>query len=458
MMVEKKFRDTIKRYNMLDKGDTVIAAVSGGADSMVMLHLLLRLKGELSLNVIVCHLNHGLRGAESKRDFKFVRDAATRLPLNFEGRTLRKGALKEKGRSTQEAAREARYGFFMETAKKHGAQRVALGHTLDDQAETALMRFIKGSALGGLSGIPPVRDIFIRPLIDVSREDIEGFASENGVDYITDSTNLSTKYLRNKVRLGLIPYIRENFNCNITETLARTVRVLAEDRDFLEKYAHDACARAILEQDKRQVVLDRLYLAGLHKAVASRVFLMAASSLTGEDIYSVHVDSFMDMVAGDNPSASLRLPGGLRALREYDRLILTRTRLKPPKPFEVALKIPGATAVKGAGVFNSSILKKPPASLAGAPDEAYFDLEEAGGGLTLRPMEPGDRIVPFGMKGHKKIKEIFIEQKVPKERRSAYPLLCKGDVILWIPGIRRSGLFKVTGRTNRVLKISWSPK
>ncbi|HAO93853.1 MAG: tRNA lysidine(34) synthetase TilS [Deltaproteobacteria bacterium GWB2_55_19] len=456
-MIEKTFRNTIKRLGLLRKGDAVLAAVSGGADSIVMLRLLSTVKDELGLKLSVCHLNHNMRGAESMRDLEFVKKTARGLGLKFIGKTLGKGALVLKGKSLQEAAREERYAFFEDAAKKTGADRIALGHTLDDQAETVLLRLLKGASLSGLSGIPPVRAPFIRPLIEVKREEIERYAADEGIDFVIDSTNNTPKYLRNSVRLALIPFLEKNYNCSVKETLARTARVLAFDDAFIDGAADEAFP-ALIERGKGYLALDRLKILSLHRAVSSRVFLKALGSFdpaSASDLSSAHVEAFHAIVDGRSPSASIKLPCGIVLRREYDRVIIARGTPVKRKPFEKILKVPGRTVIPGCGAFVAEVSNKRPKSIVTGVDTIYLDLDEAGDGLFLRPFIPGDRIVPFGMTGHKKIKDILIDAKAPRHTRQSIPLLLRGGDVIWVAGVKRSDLFRVTGKTARVLKVEW---
>ncbi|MBI5587747.1 MAG: tRNA lysidine(34) synthetase TilS [Deltaproteobacteria bacterium] len=452
-----KIRDTIVRHGMLSGGETVIVSVSGGADSTVLLRLLTELKEEYSLRLIVSHLNHNLRGKESLRDMMFVKALSKKLGLEFAGKTLAAGEFKKAEGSLQEAARDKRYAFLEETAGKYGAGRIALGHTEDDQAETVLMRLLKGSSLAGLAGIPPVRGPFIRPLIEVTRVEIEEYAREKGVGYLIDSSNLTDKYLRNDIRLNLIPYLKQRYNPNIVETIARTASVLASDDDYLEKEALRVLPEAVLERKKGRVVLDRKRLLALHEALSARVFLSAAGFLFKRaDISSTHINSFRDVINGKKPNAVADLPG-LRLAREYDRMIISIEVGEKPVFFSSVLKVPGRTTVKGAGVvFEARLLKKVPPKLSLDGKTAYFDYDEIEGPIAIRQMVPGDRMVPFGMKGHKKLKEIFIEKKVPRPLRAKIPLLTSGGEILWAAGVRHSDFCKVKKATKRVLKVEVS--
>ena len=453
-----RVRKTAAKHKLLSRGDVVLAAVSGGADSVVMLHLLCALSRELSLKIVVFHLNHNLRGAEAAMDMAFVRRLAKRLGLAFEGRKLKKGELS--GPSVQEAAREARYRLLKEAAAGHGATRIALGHTLDDQAETVLMRVIKGAG-AGIAGIPPARGPYIRPLIDVSRADIEAYAAAHDIKFVTDSSNLKTGYLRNDVRLNLIPYLRKNYNPNITGALVRLSAISRDDSEFIDAYARAAFKDAVVSKSRKKVVLDRARLTGLHMALKSRVLMMAVWYLAGEsDIYSTHITSCVNVVDGAAPNVAIDLPGGVTLSREYGRVVVTTEALPGPLCYSVALKAPGTTVVKESGyTFKAVLLKKPPASFDGGNLAAYFDADAflASGPYSFRQMEPGDRMVPLGMKGRKKIKEIFIENKVPLRQRYSLPLLCSKDEVIWAVGVKRSDRFKVGPMTRRVLRIEARP-
>jgi tRNA(Ile)-lysidine synthase len=450
----KKVKDAIVTNGMLDKGDTVIVAVSGGVDSMVLLHVLNRMRKDFDLSLVVCHLNHGLRGKESDRDFRLVRKTCEGIGLKFEGKRLKAGELKLEKGSLQEAARIKRYEFFEDAAKKHSAKKIALGHTIDDQAETVLMRVIKGSSLTGLAGIPPVRGPFIRPLIGIKKEELKRFAEEEGIGYVEDSSNLSPKYLRNDLRLNLIPAIKR-YNPNLAETLARTASVLSDDDECLESLALELMPGMIIKKGQAGLVLDRQGLTKIHKSLAARVFLKAVALLRDKsDTYSVHVKSFLRILNGKSVSSSVSLPGGLKVRREYDKVIILTRPLTKVKPFDRTVNVPGITRL-GEHVLKATILNRPPGNFACNDNMAYFDYTAIKGPLNLRSIMPGDRMTPFGMKGSKKLKEILIEKKIPRVSRPEIPLLCHEKDILWAVCVRRSELLRVKRGTKKILKIEY---
>jgi tRNA(Ile)-lysidine synthase len=441
---------------MLEAGMKVAAAVSGGVDSSVMLHLLWSLKDAFDLKIVVCHLDHGMRGEESRRDFEFVKTLADRLGFPFEGGTLEPGAIKMRaGESIQAAAREARYEFLEKAAEKHGALKIALGHTMDDQAETVLMRFLKGSSTGGLSGMRAKRGMLIRPLIEVTRVEVERFAETRGISFVHDSTNLKPGYLRNDVRLNLIPFIKEKFNPNITETLARAAAIIGHDDEYLGKEAYLYYDAALVKAGEDTISLDRRVLIKTPPALLTRVFLFSAWSLKdGATLLSRHLEACLSAVSGPKPNTKLDLPGGLRLLREYESVRLTRRPAEEVKKFSVELEVPGATVVEEIDLsIRTILLDKPPDNFGKDPFVAFFDFSTARGPLVLRSKRLGDRIRPIGMKGHKKLKDVFIDLKVPLCRRAKVPVLTSGDEVLWAVGVKQAESSKVTPDSKKVLKV-----
>lgn len=457
-----KVSKTIKRLCLMGKGASVIASVSGGADSCVMLYLLNSLKEELSFQLTVFHLNHNLRGAESRRDYEFVRGLARGLGLRFIGKTLRKGELKKPGVSPQEAARKRRYEMLEAVLRQCKADRVCLGHTLDDQAETVLMRLMKGTSLTGLCGIPPERGPYVRPLIEVSRAEVEEFARLKGIKYVVDSTNLIPKYLRNDIRLNLIPFLKKMYNPNLIETLGKVSAVLRQDDAFIEKAAIRAYPFTVIKKTKTSVFLSRERLLRTDRAVSSRVFLKACRELKGTvELLGPHILSFHSVVENKRPSAAADLAEGLRVVGRYAEVVITVKPAEKARPFDKPLKIPGITGLRSGlpeGYSLKASLIKGPLRPSKGEKAAFFDYEALKGlKLRVRSFRPGDRLIPFGMEGHKKLKEVFIDAKIPMQDRPKVPLLTAKGEILWAAGVRRSALFPVIRSTKTVLKLEMVP-
>ncbi len=448
-------RDTIRKYSMVKQGQRVLAGVSGGPDSMAMLHALYSLRCELGIELAVAHLNHNLRGHESRRDMEFVRAKAAQYGLEFFGRRLGKGTLRRtRSGGPQAAARQKRLSFLHETARKFGAARIALGHTMDDQAETMLMRFMKGSGLAGLSGIWPLRGLHMKPLIHVSRAEVMRFIEEEGIDFVVDSSNLKDDYLRNRIRHHLLPYLQENYNPSIIESLARTAESLRHDNDYIEAIAGHL--GVLVKKTRTKIVLDAARLRDLHQALLTRVFLGAAGTLGQRaSISSAHIEAFTSLVKGKRPNTEVTLPRGIHAWREYGRVVISTRPPAGTGPFEVELMVPGKTVIKGVGGISVTLLDAPPGRFS--PSSAYFDAATVPEPLVARSFRPGDRIRPLGMVGTKKIKEIFIDERVPFQKRGTTPIVAAGGEVLWVAGLRQSRAYSLTEKTGRVLQLSFRP-
>lgn len=339
MTIRDKAKRTIDRFRMLSPGDTVLVGVSGGPDSMALLYLLMDIKDEYGITLKIAHLNHGFR-KEAAEEAEFVRERAVSLGLEAVIRFIDVPSIKEReGLSSQEAAREARYAFFKESAGETGANKVALAHTSDDQAETVLIRLLRGSGPLGLSGIPPVREIkrqgsgvgsleplIIRPLIDCSRKEIEGYLSEKGIPFVTDSSNLKMDYMRNRVRMELIPFL-EGYNPNIKETLVRTAELVHQDNQFLEMEGERAYegARSKGEGARDTTTLDFKATKELHPAILSRVVRKAIGEIKGDlkRISFRHISDILDLLDSGEGRWSLHLPD-VTVSREHDKLLFKK--------------------------------------------------------------------------------------------------------------------------------------
>ena len=464
-MIVDKVKKTIRDHAMIDRGDAVLLCVSGGVDSMALLDIFLSIKDDLNLSLSVCHLNHNLRGAESARDQRFVEKVVQEKGLEFYTRTLSEGELTGTGGSIQDRARVARYAFFIEAATKLGAARIALAHNLDDQAETVLMRLLKGTSLKGLRGIPAVRGPYIRPLIEAARAEIEEYAKVRGVEFVEDSSNESTKYLRNQLRLELIPLLEKDYNPAVKEALSSLSASLKRDYAFIEHEAELLFARA-REDDQDGVGAGRLafsrkLLVEAPDALSTRVFLRAVEEVKGDtlDFYAVHVDAFLSLLASIDPGASVDLPGGLRLRRVYEEVILeAEAEDASADVYDVELALPGDTPLGGTcETFKAEILDGA-SRIEEDNHTAFFDLDSLSAidaPLRVRCFRPGDRMRPMGLRGTKKLKDIFVDDKVAKLKRGSVPLLVSGEEVLWIAGVRQSDRAKLTSKTTKTLKITW---
>jgi len=461
-MLFNQVKRTVDRYHLLEKGDRLIVGVSAGVDSMVLLHLLNTYREAFDLSLIVAHVNHGLRPEESEKEAELVQKASERLGLPFEyGRFNVKEFQKLGGLSPQDAARRIRFHFFHDLLKKHYAQKIALGHNADDQVETVLLRLIRGSGLQGLKGILPIREgKVIRPLLEVWRGEIESFAIEKKISFLLDSSNLKHDYLRNRIRLALIPLMEREYQPNFREIILRTSSILREENDYVERGAEEAYQK-IVREERDTLSFKFSEYQSLHQAIQWRVL---------KKIFERIYDWGMDMEEGgwsdvhkiyqklhqSSPSFLLELPHGVWVEKRYDIVLLEKGGIKPFPPFEVELIFPGRTFIEE--IKKEVVIEK--ANLnqfkdcKESPHLSLMDYESLQFPLKIRNFRPGDRFHPLGVKGTQKLKEFFIDHKVPRFERLKIPLLISGEMIAWIVGYRIDERVKVTEKTKKILKVT----
>lgn len=432
----EQVRHAIRRYGMVTSGDKVIVAVSGGPDSAALLHVLWRLAPELGIALHVFHMDHGLRGSSSAEDAGYVRGLAQTLELPCTVVALPPGMLKGQPGSLQANARRARYAALTELAAEIGATRVAFGHNRDDQAETVLMRFLRGAGARGLAGIPPVRRegglTHIRPMLDISRDEIERYCSERELFPREDQSNKTLVYLRNRIRLELLPQLASAYNPAIHETLSQMAEVMREEDEFLDTLAVEAYARC--QAPGEGVALIGSVLGSEPLAIARRVVRLAARQVGGPafDLGLHPVSQVLEAAARAEGTVRVPLPGGLAVSVEYGivRFFAAADMTLPEASWPVAIS--GTTVIADLGVELTATMGGTPAG----PLEAAFDAARLPGPLTLRPRRPGDRIWPTGMTGSKKVQDILVDAKVPLRLRDRVPILAAGEEILWVVGHR----------------------
>ncbi len=447
--VEKLVKKTIKRFNMLLPGETIIVGVSGGSDSLALL-LILRELEEYRLNLIIAHLNHGIRYEEGKRDAEFVEGTARMLRIPFElGEVDTLGFKKESKTSLEEAARILRYKFFRETLEKYQAQKVATGHTLDDQAETVLMNFMRGSGPQGLSGIPPVSEGYIiRPLLEVSRQEIKDYLRTKGITWIEDSTNRAKDFLRNKIRHELIPELRK-YNPRIKETLSRTANILRIEEDFIKSRAKNWFEYVFQSVDANELLGTISHYKAIPEALRSPFLRIAIKELKGDlrKISFNHVVSVDEFLLSEIPSGEISLPDRVVVAKGYNLFLITRkSELK--REFSHTISLPGKWSFPDVE-FEVEITKVE--SLSEDKSVGLFNADSVEFPIEVRNFCPGDRFIPLGMQTFKKVKRFFIDEKVPKFLRQRIPIFLSRGEIMWIGGMRIDERFRV--REDKAVKI-----
>jgi tRNA(Ile)-lysidine synthase len=464
-MLDEKIRRAIERHHLIDRGDRLIIGVSGGVDSMVLLHLLNACRQIFLFDLIIAHINHRLRPIESEREAELVRREAGQLGLpceygEFDVRDFANGS----GLSLQEAARRIRFQFFHTLLKKHGAKKIALGHNADDQVETMLLRLIRGSGLKGLKGMLPIREgRVIRPLLEVWRKEIESYAAERAVPYLVDSTNLKETYLRNRIRLKLIPTIEKDFQSNFKEVMRRMSSFLRQEDDFLETKAVEAYGE-IIREGRGELSFEWDSFNALHPAIRWRVLQRMLARISQAEALEDRDDSEVSQICQrlNRPSSSfiVNLSGGVRLEKRYGRVFLKTEAFPAIPPFEVDLTMPGRTLVRELG--SEVVIEEIPwgdqrIEFSESRNTALLDHERLLLPLSVRNFRPGDRFQPLGVRGTQKVKAFLIDHKIPKFERARIPLLLSGENIAWVVGYRIDERFKVTKDTRKVLKITLTP-
>ena len=456
-MLLDRVRRTIDSYHLLGESDRLIVGVSGGVDSMVLLHLLNALRQEFSLSLIVAHVNHGLRPKESEAEAELVQKECERLQLTFEcGIFNVKEFQKVGGFSLQEAARRVRFHFFEQMLKKYGAQKIALGHHADDQVETVLLRLMRGGGLQGLKGILPIREgKVIRPLLEVWRHEIETFAIKNSIPFLIDSSNLKEAYLRNRLRLHLIPLLEKEYQPKFKEILLRTSAILREENDYLDKEG-EKVYRNMVEVEGEALTFQYTAYRSLHPAIQWRVIQKILRSLYSEEREDLEVPQIFRKLEKPPPSFLLELPFGVCMEKRYDTVLVGKKKVEAPPPFEVELNSLGRTFVEEIGrevVIEEMSVNNRYHIPKTSPDTALLDYQALQFPLKIRNFRPGDRLQPLGVKGTQKLKEFFIDHKIPRFDRPKIPLLVSGERIAWVVGYRIDERFKVSEKTQKVLKV-----
>ena len=456
----------IEERGLVVKGQTLLVAVSGGQDSVCLLHVLHQLQSELGIKLHVAHLDHQLRGKESDGDARYVAGLSKRLgiPATIKKRDVR-GYQKKHGISLEEAAREVRYRFLAEAAAAVGADRVAVGHTLDDHVETVLLHLIRGTATRGLRGLQPVTRwgtaekglTVVRPLLEVRRDETAGYCSSNRLRPRQDASNLSLAPLRNRVRLELLPLL-QSYNPQIVEALQRTAHLAGDDIDYLEKEAGRLWPGVAAKQGNI-VIFDKKALLSLPAGMQRYLLRLAIENAGGnlKDIEARHIEELMQ-VLHKPVGKQISLPYGLFFTIDYGRYLLGKDLSTiPPFPVltgEHLIKIPGKTVIPGWSI-KASIIKPDELTAGDNSFIAHFDYDKIGDTLIVRSRQRGDHFQPLGMKETKKIGQFMIDARIPRDWRDRIPIVISRDSILWVTGYRIDERVKMTDSIKRILRLEF---
>jgi tRNA(Ile)-lysidine synthase len=433
----------------------VVVAVSGGADSVALLYVLWKLKGDLGVDIVAAHLNHGIRGADADEDARFVQDLEAKLNIACVVETADVPRISRQSRTgIEETARTVRYEFLEKVAASAHASRIAVAHTSDDQVETVLLNILRGTGTDGLAGMPPVRGKIIRPLIDVSRREVEAYLVEGGLRWRTDETNLDPGYSRNRVRIELLPYLEEKFNPRIREAVLSLSRIARDETAMARAEAERLFRSAALEAGPGRVALDAEMLRRFDRALQRRCIRMAVEMVKGDlrDVEYGQVDRIVESLNREQ-DLSVTMPSGqVYASLSAGEFRVFRTEEPVLVDFERDVIVPGRTEVQELGVAVETAFVDP-AERPRTTHETVIDPAKLVGALRVRMWKPGDRMIPFGMSGHKKLQDLFTDRKVPRLDRYRTPVFVDDEKIVWVAGLSVSESVRISDATTSALRI-----
>ena len=460
----RKVYDTIKKSEMICQGDSVIVGVSGGADSVCLLSVLKNLQMSMDLKLTAVHIHHGLRGEAADRDRDFVIQLCQTLHVPCECfQTDIREMAQAQHLSEEEAGRMFRYECFEQVRQQKQASKIAVAHHMDDQAETVLLNLFRGSGLKGMAGIPAVRDVIVRPLLKISRSDIEEYLKKHQIAYRNDATNFETEYTRNRIRLDILPYVTQHINPAAVSHIAETAAIAADICRYIEKQAAvigRTMIRQVSADDYTVLEIDAAVFINQDIAIQRELLRQVMNRLAGglKDIRAVHIEMFRELFEGQ-VGRQVDLPYQLCAKRTYTTVNIFRNQTHTAEGIladecpEIKLDEPGKYILTGSK--RELCLKIFPVEKnLQIPKKMYtkwFDYDRIKNGLVLRQRRPGDYMMIGG--GHKKaLRRIFMDDKVPQSDRENLNMLTDGSHVLWIPDIGRlSEYYKITGETKLIL-------
>ena len=463
MNTEQKVLKFIQKHSLLEMGGRVVVGVSGGPDSLCLLHLFNSLSSQLNISLAVAHLHHGMR-REGDAEAEMVGALAADWSLPFYTEKVNVPEYAAEHRlSGEEAGRILRYRFLLKTALRCEADRVAVGHHQDDQAETVLFNLLRGTGPDGLSGIIPCRPLgssvrLIRPLLGLPRREIEQYCRDKSLSPALDATNLQTGYTRNRIRLELLPYLEERYNPRVKEALARLAVLAADDRSYLQAQAGRAW-KAVSRRQGNRLIISRPRLAGLPRALRGRVLRMALEEFQNrKQVQWSHVQSIEGLAEKEGRVRELAFAGGVKVYCGSKHLVISpRPLAAKALPAELPLCIPGRTLLPGGGSIEATICRRPEMPWPPLPRLACLDYYRLPPALIIRARWPGARFYPQGAPGPKKLKDFLIDQKVPKPLRDYIPLVATaGGEVVWVAGYRIAHPYRITDSTNNVLVLKWN--
>lgn len=448
------------RHGLLRQSSKILIACSGGPDSLALTDVLLRLRRKYKLELAAAHFNHMFRGSAADDDADFVEEfCAAHGLVCYQGKADVPKYIAQNRLSPEEGARLLRYAFLRRTAAEFGGAKIAVAHHRDDQAETVLLHLLRGAGSGGLGGMKAKNNDVIRPFLNISRHDIEVYCRERGLTPRFDKTNEEIQYLRNRIRLNILPELERTVNPAVKTALCRSAELISAEHDFIHQTAVEHFDKLAVFTGQG-LILPRQGFQALPVALQRELLMVAIEKKSGQlkGIGFLHIEKMIELTKSGTVGSHLELPGGLYFYCHYDNMSLLAEKPKSEEKNSMAaceLKIGGRTGVSKFQVDTELLTK------CGANDDfdsMVFDYDRLKPPLYLRYRQPGDVFQPLGMRGTKKLKDFFIDIKLPREQRDTIPLICDSEKIIWLVGIRQSEQARIGKHTRRFLRINIQTK
>lgn len=453
MMLSEKVYGYIKEKNLIRENDRILVAFSGGTDSLALLMVLHELKERLKIEIGACHLNHMLRGKDADEDENFTEEICRKLDVPFYSMKADvKAYAKENRLSLEAAGRALRYAFFKEIMVSLKYDRCATAHHLDDQVETVLMNIMRGSGLNGLTGMSPLREEFVKPLLFLKKEELASFLKEKNLEPREDDSNQESVFRRNRVRNELIPYIRENFNEDFPETLFRMSELLSSDSDFLEETVEEKAKSCLLIESKERIII-RKEAFKLHQAILRRLIQKAILQVKGNlsDIEEIHIRDIVSLNEKET-GKMIDIKDAITARNDYGRIIIERkkTAEREESMLHEELTIPGTYVIEGKTITFRYVGRD---EIIKDKRLRFFNGDIIEEKIIVRHRDEGDRMRPFGMNGYRKLKNILIDKKISREDRDRLLVFQNRNEIFYIGSMIISDDYKVKESTQKILEV-----
>jgi len=446
-MLKDKVLKTIEENKLIEKGDIIILGISGGPDSVCLFNILYSLKKDLNFKIFLAQVNYNFRGKDSSLDEKFVKNLAKRFKIKLYTKNIEPKNYKKK--NLEEYFREVRYDFFKEILKLEKADKIAIAHHKDDQIETILMHFLRGSGLAGLSGMKIKSNKIIRPFFEVEKKDILAYLKKNKIKYRKDKTNKDLKFTRNKIRHQLIPYLEKKYNPNLRDTLDKNSLIIRDDQDLIFNLVENIFNKKVLKSESKYEISFKDFNS-FHIAIKRRLLTYIFNEKLGKDISLLMIKEILNLLK-NSQNGSKKLIKGIEIIKNYDKISIRKIK-KQIVIKKLNLKIAGKTRISSLGIEFRT--RKVDRYSQISKNKGYIDLAKINGELFIRTREDGDKFYPLGMSGSQKLKEFFINQKIEKSERNQILLIVNNkNEIVWIVGFRMDKRFMPVKNSKNILEI-----